>query len=271
MNTARTSMRNLLTTAASLFVLLAAAPASSAEMALDLSEPAKPAPTATPAPAASPASTEPAAPPDATASPAPAADAAPAAGTEKPAEATQSGRGAFLAGVKVGGFLTYTALRGNARVTAEVGYVLPWLNESFAIVAEVGYAEPRNFGTQSDDPRVEGGSYHWHLVEQQLTVMPTVFYRLTLFKSVVPYLGVGARIYMLKSTTRGDVRGVEVLATQEQSTQVGIGIPLGVQIHLGPGHLTVELLTEWGPLDHTATGQSNTGAESLQVGYRFLL
>lgn len=274
-------MRNLIAASACLIGLLASGAASAAsekkatEMTgLDLTEP-KPAPA--PAAAAPSASAtepaEPATPSDASAAPAdpsaPPAD--PSATTAKKDEWAISDRGVFLAGVKVGGFITYTSLRGNARVNAEVGYVLPFLDGMFAIQAEVGYAEPRKFGIQEGDPRVPGSAYHYTLVEQQLTVTPMVGVRLPWFGRFVPYLAVGPRIYMLQSTTRGETSGVDILTTKEQDTQVGLAIPIGVQIGLGPGHLTVEILTEWGPLEHAATGPSNTGAESLQVGYRFLL
>jgi len=199
----------------------------------------------------------------------PPAEVKPEAEVEAPTDGT-SGRGAFLAGVKVGGFVAFSKLGPNARVAAEVGYVLPWLKEAFAVTVEVAYASPQSSGVQEGDPRV-GGSYNWHLNEQQLTVMPNLVVRLTMFGRVVPYLGVGPRIYMLQSTTKGDVGGNPILETKEQSTKVGFGAPLGVQFKLGPGALNVELLTEWGPLDHTATGNSNTGAETLQIGYRFLL
>ena len=85
-------------------------------------------------------------------------------------------------------------------------------------------------------------------------------------------------LYFLESTVKGDAGGVTIKDTTEQSTKLGFGVPLGVQYNLGPGGLTAELLLEYGPLDHTATGgrrpatgDSNTGSASLLVGYRFLL
>ncbi|MGC4116360.1 MAG: hypothetical protein QM765_17650 [Myxococcales bacterium] len=283
-------MRNLIAASACLIALLATGSATAAEKratthkkaatdspaaalpGLDLTEASAPAPAPATVPAGAPETSttaEPAGPTDSTAA-APTAEPA-ATALQAKDEWAISDRGALLAGVKAGGFVSYTALRPNARVTAELGYVLPFLSGMFAIQAELGYAEPRKFGVQSDDPRVPGGAYHYTLVQQQLTVMPTVVVRLPMLGRFVPYLGVGARIYLLQSTTRGEVSGAEILSTKEQDAKVGVGIPIGVQIGLGPGHLTIELLTEWGPLEHTATGPSNTGAESLQVGYRFLL
>jgi hypothetical protein len=206
--------------------------------------------------------------------PAPAAPAGapPAPATEETrAEETPKAHGGLLAGAKVGGLLSFGGLNPNARVGVELGYVFPWLNRSFAFLVDADYAAPKSSGTQAGDPRVQGGTYDWHLTEQILAIQPTIMYRFTKLKSVVPFIGVGPRIYMLRSTVRGAVGSVEIPETTEQSTKVGLGVPFGAEIKLGPGALIGELLFEYGSLDHTATGDSNTGALSLAVGYRLLL
>ena len=180
-------------------------------------------------------------------------------------------RGAFVLAGKVGGIVTFSGLNPNLRAAVEVGYVFPWLKRSFAAVVEVGYAAPQTDGTQAGDPRVVGGTYNWHLTEQELTVMPEIVYRLTALRTIVPYIGIGPRVYMLRSNVKGSVNGTPISETTEQSTKVGLGIPLGLQYNLGPGGLTAEVLFEYGALDHTATGDSNTGGVSLLLGYRFLL
>jgi hypothetical protein len=180
-------------------------------------------------------------------------------------------KGGLLAGAKVGGLLSFGGLDPNARVGLELGYVFPWLDRGLAFLVAADYAAPKSSGTQTGDPRVDGGTYDWHLTEHILAITPTVMYRFTKLKAVVPYVGVGPRIYLLKSTVRGAVGGVEIPETTEQSTKVGLGVPLGAELKLGPGALIGELLFEYGSLDHTATGSSNTGALSLALGYRLLL
>lgn len=221
-----------------------------------------------PAEAQAPSAKDPTAAEESVAAPAP----APAPATEEPrAEEAPKAHGGLLAGAKVGGLLSFGGLEPNARVGLELGYVFPWLDRSFAFLIDADYAAPKSSGTQAGDPRVQGGSYDWHLTEQILAIQPTIMYRFTKLGRVVPFVGVGPRIYMLRSTVRGAVGSVEIPETTEQSTKVGLGVPFGAEIKLGPGALIGELLFEYGSLDHTATGDSNTGALSLALGYRLLL
>lgn len=210
-------------------------------------------------------------PPPSTA-PAPSAAAAPSTPPEGPrGDEKPKAHGGLLAGAKVGGLLSFGGLDPNARVGLELGYVFPWLDRSIALLLAADYAAPKSSGTKTGDPRVEGGTYDWHLTEQMLALMPVVMFRYTKLRSVVPYAGIGPRIYLLQSTVRGAVGSVTIPETTERSTKVGFGVPFGVEVKLGPGALIGELLLEYGSLDHTATGSSNTGALSLALGYRILL
>jgi len=175
-----------------------------------------------------------------------------------------------LLGAKVGGVLPFGGLSPNARVGLEAGYVFPWLKGSLAAALDVDFAAPKSTGSKSGDPRVPNGSYDWHLTEQELAFMPVVMYRLTSLGSVVPYIGIGPRIYLLRSTVKGSSGGTPISETTEQSTKIGVGIPAGAELRLGPGSAIAELLFEYASLDHTATGPSNTGALNLMLGYRFV-
>jgi opacity protein-like surface antigen len=175
----------------------------------------------------------------------------------------------FLGGAKVGGIFSFAGLTPFVVAGVEVGCVLPWLHRSFAIAVDVDYTVPTKSGSEMD-PRVVGGSYTWHLTEQELNLMPIAMYRLTFLGRVTPYVGVGPRIYFLKSTVRSGSGTPTILDTTEQSSKVGVGVPLGAEIQLGPGAFIGEFLFQYGSLDHTATGPSNTGAASISVGYRVL-
>jgi len=178
-------------------------------------------------------------------------------------------RGAFVAGGKVGGNASFNGLGPFVNGGLELGYVFPWLNRGLGLYVDAGYTVPRASGT-ANDPRV-GGAYSWSLTQKQLTVTPMIVYRMTQLGRFVPYAGVGPRIYMMESVTKGSAGNAVILETKERSTKVGVGVPLGVDILVGPGAVLAEFLFEIGPLDHTLTGNTHTGAASLSLGYRLML
>ncbi len=101
--------------------------------------------------------------------------------------------------------------------------------------------------------------------------MPMFLYRLQSLGIVVPFVGIGPRIYLLKSTVRSNDLSPSIAETTEKSTKLGFGIPLGIELKLGPGAALAELLFQFGKIDHTATGDRNLGSASLALGYRIVL
>jgi hypothetical protein len=244
-------MRTLSSTA--LAILLCALPG------VALAEEAPPAAAGTTPAPTTPAPTETALPPtESVATPAPAAE--------------TPDRGAFVVGGLVGAIFPFDGLSPFVVGGVELGYILPWLSRSFAILADVEYSEPRQSGTTANDPRVDGSTYNWHITQRELTIAPTVLFRVTRFGRMVPFIGVGPRIYLLESLVDGTVGSTAIATTTEQSTKVGVTVPIGVEVKLGPGALLGEFLFEYGPLNHTATGDSTTTmGGTIQVGYRFML
>lgn len=175
-----------------------------------------------------------------------------------------------LAGATVGATLPFGGLGPNIVGGIELGVVFPWLHRSFAFVGYLDYTAPKKSGTEMD-PRITGGSYSWHLTEQELAFTPAAMFRLTSLGRVTPFIAVGPRFYFLQGTTRSGDTGPTINETVEKGTKVGLGIPLGTEIQLGPGGVLVELMLHYGSVDHTSTGASNTAGLNLGVGYRFLL
>ncbi|MEZ4302765.1 MAG: hypothetical protein R3B70_48025 [Polyangiaceae bacterium] len=212
--------------------------------------------------------------PSAAVDPGTGADSGGSADSGGPADSASKGaapsRGSFLAGALVGGLAPFDGLDPFVVGTIELGYVLPFLDRSFAGLVAVSYTAPGPSGTESD-PRVPGGQYRWELTQHELVIQPTLMYRYTKLGRLVPFVGIGPRIYLMKSVVKGEAGGVPIGETSEPSTQIGGGLPLGVEYQLGPGALTGELLFEIGTLEHAITGNSHTGGLSLNLGYRFLL
>lgn len=171
-----------------------------------------------------------------------------------------------LVGAKLGGIVPFDGLSPFVSFGVEVGALLPVMNRQLAIVLDVDYTQPTTTGNEAD-PRVTGGTYTWKLTEQELAIMPVLMYRMTTLKSVIPFVGIGPRMLLARSTV-GDNGTPAIMQTTEQSTRIGVGLPLGAELAVGPGHAIGELLFQYGTLNHVATGDANTGAVSLSVGYR---
>jgi hypothetical protein len=191
---------------------------------------------------------------------------APPAATPAPEEESKGG---FLADAKVGGVLSFGGTKPNVRPAIGLGWVFPWMKRAIAAELQVDYAALKQEGSESD-PRVNNGKYDWHLTQQTLVMFPWVMYRITSLGRVTPYAGIGPRFYFLRQNVKGS-SGATIEETQEPGAKYGVGVPLGVEFALGPGALLGELLLEYGPLDHKATGDTNTGGLTLFLGYRFLL
>lgn len=185
-------------------------------------------------------------------------------------------RGGLLAGAKIGGIVPFGHLNPFVAGAVELGYVAPWLHRSFALTLDADYTAPKKDGTSKDvvNPvRVNSpsGSYNWHITEQQLVLMPTVMYRMTfLGRLVTPYIAVGPRFYFLRGNVWGSTGGQAFEVTHEKGFKVGFGVPIGAEIHVGPGAIIGEVLIQYAKIDHRVTGNSNLGAANLFVGYRFL-
>ena len=177
-----------------------------------------------------------------------------------------------LFGVMAGGLVPFSGLTPGVQVALEAGLVLPVLHRGLAVAVDVDYAQAWDSSTTSDARVLSaGGVYTWNLTQEFLTVMPLLMYRLTTLKSITPFIGVGPRIYFVRSTTSGSAGTSAIADTTEVSTQIGFGVPLGIEIKLGPGGILAEVLGQWGPYTHTATGDTHTGAIGLSLGYRLAI
>jgi hypothetical protein len=182
----------------------------------------------------------------------------------------------FLGGPKVGVVGNFSGLSPWGLFAVELGVVLPVAHRSLAIAVDLDYSQPTRSSSEMD-ARVMGGTYNWHLTEQELGVMPLAMWRFTMLGRATPYLGVGPRIYLLKSTVgwpQTMMPPPNFQNTTEQSAKVGFGIPFGCEVQFGPGGFIGELLYQYLPIDHVATsapqGAVKSSSLSFSIGYRFL-
>lgn len=176
----------------------------------------------------------------------------------------------FLLAPKLGVLLPYgfSSLGASYVVGVEAGWALPILAHRLAITLDGEFTAPEASGSATD-PRLDasGGAYAWHLQQREVILGLSLVYRHRLGR-LTPYAGVGPRLFLLDSRVDGTAGGATLSQSRELSTKVGAGIPVGVGYRLGPGDLFCELELVISALDHRITGDSNTGALSLALGYR---
>jgi len=192
------------------------------------------------------------------------------------AEPTSGGdSGLWLFGGRIGGIASFNGLGPFVHGGLELGYVFPVLDQGLGAVVRVEYSAPKTKGSVEEDfdpERVPQGSYDWELLQKELVIEPGLLYRITSLSDwLTPYTGLGLRVYLLETIVKGKADDQSFDETHERSTRIGLGLPLGAEMALGPGGVTVELQFQWGGLPHTLTGDSHLAALSLFVGYRLLL
>lgn len=183
--------------------------------------------------------------------------------------------GKLLVAGKVGGLASFNGLDPFPSFGLELGYLFGGTGGRVAAVLAAEYTAPSASGEQTEafsPERVPGGAYSWEIRQKELVLQPTFMYRLPgVVPRLTPYAGIGPRIFLLESVVRGEAGGEAFQDTAERSTKVGVGLPLGAELELGPGGLFAELLFQWAPVDHTTTGDTHLGGSALYLGYRAAL
>jgi len=221
--------------------------------------------------------------------PAPAPETAPpppavAATVEAPPPAVEKrDRGAFVLGVKGGGLFpeAFSPLGPSFLVDVEIGWILPFLKRGIAITIDGAYTQPTAQGGPITDPRITSNNnmYSWDITQREVIIGLTLSYRMTFIGEgkLVPYIGVGPRLFLLQTQacpSGGQCAagsGNPIAESDEQSTKVGVGVPLGIDYLVGPGRIFLEAQLLWAPIDHRTTGDSSVGSITAALGYRLTL
>lgn len=187
-------------------------------------------------------------------------------------EQPQGDRGAPLVGIKLNALLpqAFSPLHTHVLAELEAGYILPFGRRVLGVTASFGFSMPSTDGSGIADSRVPGGAFNYSSTEQHFLIGLTVFANMPLGK-VLPYVGIGPRIYAVRTLSSGDAGGAAILETLETSTQVGIGVPVGVHVMLGPGRIFGEFQLLWAGINQKSTGDGSVGSLTIGAGYRFVL
>lgn len=180
----------------------------------------------------------------------------------------------LVIGGKVGGGLGTGAVGATPLFEIELGYALPPLDRAIEVFVAAQFSQPTTDGTASEaDPRLPGDSaFSYDITQQILTVALGGIYRIDLQNGLVmPYGGLGGRLYMLNTQVEGEVDGQSFGDNEETQTDFGLVVMGGVDIFLGPGALLAELTFGWTSVDGFVLRDTNLGSVNLAVGYRFVL
>ncbi len=193
---------------------------------------------------------------------------------ENPAE-SRAGAGLVI-GAKVGGGLgkPWSDFGATPVFELELGYMLPPLHRAIELFVIGQYAQPGIDGESKEaDPRLPGAEpLKYDVTQQWLALSLGALYRIDVGTDVVmPYGGLGARMYMLRTTIKGSVAGESFGENEETQSDFGLVLLGGIDIFLGPGALLGELSFGWAQLDGFVMRDTNLGALSLSVGYRVML
>ena len=193
------------------------------------------------------------------------------AGGRAGAQEAEPEPGGVLLGGKLGGVIPLGGLDPFLTVGVQGGWAFgAFGTPHLAALLDVSFTAPSADGGEGD-PRLSAGSYTWEIDQRELILQPTLLYRLRPLGALVPSVGLGPRLYLLDTRGRGEAAGAPIAESREVSTRFGVGLPLALELPLGPGQLLGELLLEWAPLDHRVTGDASLLGVNLALGYRATL
>lgn len=180
----------------------------------------------------------------------------------------------LVLGGKVGGGIGTGPFGATPLFELEAGFALPPLERAIEIFVAAQYAQPGTDGSGAEpDPRLpDDGSFRYEISQQILTLALGGLYRLDLGNDLVmPYGGLGGRVYFLRTKIEGEAAGEPFGSNEETQADVGLVLLGGVDIFLGPGALLAELSFGYAAVDGFVLRDTDVGALNLAIGYRFIL
>lgn len=159
----------------------------------------------------------------------------------------------------------------------EVGYILPFdagsMRRPLQLSVVGHYTQPGATGSGTE-PNLgeEGTSYDWELTERMLQIELAATWRfIAPGEFLSPYATIGPRVYMLESVMTASGNGADFGEHRETKTEYGLIAGGGLDLAVGPGTIFGTLLFSWSDLNKRITGDTSTGAVTLDLGYRLYL
>lgn len=160
--------------------------------------------------------------------------------------------------------------------SADVGYILPFdvgsMQEPLQVGIHSSYTRPgaTGSGTHPMLGQEGDGDYNWELTQQILTLQLNILWRfMPAGEGLSAHALVGPRAYLMESIMVAEGNGGNDFGeNRETKTEYGVVVGGGVEYMLGPGALTGTLMVGGSALDERITGEANTAAINLDVGYR---
>jgi hypothetical protein len=183
-----------------------------------------------------------------------------------------AGIGLVIGGKVGGGFSQPFSDLGTSPVgELELGYLLPFLDRSFEVFASGQYAQPMTDGKNIQDSRLPG-PMSYDLKQQQAIITLGLLYRIPLqIPMFRPYLGLGGRSYLMRTTITG--KGGTESFGENQETMVSWGFygALGGELHVGPGAILLEAQIGQAKADGFILRNTNVSALNVALGYRLFI
>ena len=158
----------------------------------------------------------------------------------------------------------------------ELGVILPFdvgpFTRPLQLALDTAYTNPGASGSgENEHLGDDGAEWNWELRQRMLTFQFSVLWRfMAPGDAVSVYALVGPRLYLMESVLEASGNnGEDFGQNRETSSEFGVGFGGGVDIAAGPGTIFGTLLMSTSNLDQRITGDTNTGALSLNLGYRF--
>jgi hypothetical protein len=159
------------------------------------------------------------------------------------------------------------------------GYILPADIAGFERPLELGldlmYSQPGADGSGTD-PNLgaadadQPGDYDWELTQRMLIVELYALWRfMPPGEFISAYATVGPRAYFMESEMVATGNGGQDMGTNTQTNdEYGVVVGGGADFAVGPGTIYGTLEFGWSDLNQQITGDSNTGALTVDAGYR---